>query len=345
MADDQERTEKATPRRRQKAREEGQIPRSRELSGMLAFGGAVLSFVLLGHYSMKIIMETFSRGLEFSTQTDPLHRFNVLLTNGMLSILPVLLLTLIMGVAGALIQGGFVYKPFKMDVTNINPMAGIKKIFSPNALMEFIKGLVKFSAGAIILYLIIKKVFPVVINMFFLDLNQMTLTMKDMLLYTLKVSFIAFFVISFLDYVNEKWQFERSIRMSKEEIKEEVKETEGDPQIKARIRSIQREMARKRMMQEVPRATVVITNPTHIAVALKYERGSKGAPTVVAKGAGFVAQKIKEIAQLHDVPIVEEPPLARALYKLELGSEIPESLYRAVAKILAYIYKLRGVSL
>ncbi len=345
MAEDQERTEKATPRRRQKAREEGQIPRSREFSGMLAFGGAVLSFMLLGHYSMRIIMETFYQGLQFSAHTDPVHRFNALLTKGMLSVVPVLLFTLVLGVAGGLIQGGFVYKPFKLSVENINPMAGLKKLFSPNALMEFVKGLVKFSAGGLILYLIIKKVLPVVINMFFLDLNQMALTMKDMLIYTLKVSFVAFFVISFLDYVNEKWQFERSIRMSKEEIKEEFKETEGDPQIKARIRSIQREMARKRMMQEVPKATVVITNPTHIAVALKYERGSTGAPTVVAKGAGFVAQKIKEIAQLHDVPIVEEPPLARALYKLELGSEIPESLYRAVAKILAYIYKLRGVGL
>ena len=210
-------------------------------------------------------------------------------------------------------------------------------------MLEFLKGFVKFMAGGIILYLIIKKVFPSVLNLMLLDINQLSVTMKDMIMYTFKVGFIAFFIISFLDYVNEKWRFERSIRMSREEIKEEFKETEGDPQIKARIRSIQREMARKRMMQEVPKATVVITNPTHIAVALKYERGSMAAPKVVAKGAGFIAEKIKEIAQKNDVPIVEDRPLARALYKLELGEEIPETLYRAVAKILAYIFKLRGV--
>ncbi|RMG72301.1 MAG: flagellar biosynthesis protein FlhB [Nitrospirae bacterium] len=345
MAEDQEKTQKATPRRRQKAREEGQVARSRELSGMLAFGGAVLSFLLLGHYSIQRLLKVLYEGFSFTKGTDLFNRLNSLSIEGMLALMPVLLFTLVMGVAGSLIQGGFVYKPFKINPSSLNPVEGIKRLFSPNAALDFLKGLVKFVAGGLILYLIIKKILPVVVTLFFLDVRQMSLTMKDLLLYTLKVSFIAFFMISFLDYVNEKWRFERSLRMSREEIKEEFKETEGDPQVKSRIRSIQREMARKRMMQEVPKATVVITNPTHIAVALKYERGQKGAPTVVAKGAGFVAEKIKEIAQRYDVPIVEDKPLARALFKLELGSEIPESLYRAVARILAYIYKLKGVGL
>ena len=343
MAEDQEKTQKATPRRRQKAREEGHIARSRELSGMLSFGGAVGAMILLGHFSIQKIFKIVQEGLNFTSNTAPIQKILLLSTEGMLAILPLLVFSLALGVFGSLIQGGFVYKPFKLEFERLNPAEGIKRLFSPNALLEFLKGFVKFMAGGIILYLIIKKVFPSVLNLMLLDINQLSVTMKDMIMYTFKVGFIAFFIISFLDYVNEKWRFERSIRMSREEIKEEFKETEGDPQIKARIRSIQREMARKRMMQEVPKATVVITNPTHIAVALKYERGSMAAPKVVAKGAGFIAEKIKEIAQKNDVPIVEDRPLARALYKLELGEEIPETLYRAVAKILAYIFKLRGV--
>ncbi len=342
MAEDKEKTQKATPRRRQRAREEGHVARSRELSGMLSFGGAVGAMILLGHYSVQKIFNIVQEGLTFSSETDPLKKLLATSTEGMMAILPLLFFSLALGVFGTLIQGGFVYKPFKLEVEKLNPAEGIKRLLSPNALLEFLKGLIKFIAGGLILYLIIKKVFPSVINLMLLDVNQLSVTMKDMILYTFKVGFIAFFIISFLDYINERWRFERSIRMSREEIKEEFKETEGDPQIKARIRSIQREMARKRMMQEVAKATVVITNPTHIAVALKYDRGNMEAPKVVAKGAGFIAEKIKEIAQKNDVPIVEDRPLARALYKLELGQEIPESLYRAVAKILAYIFKLRG---
>jgi flagellar biosynthetic protein FlhB len=156
------------------------------------------------------------------------------------------------------------------------------------------------------------------------------------------IAFFYFLAVAIVSYFIEKWQFEKSLRMSKQEIKEEQKETEGDPIIKARIRSIQREAAKNRMMKEVPQATVVITNPTHLAVALKYEDKKMFAPQVVAKGAGIIAAKIREIATENGVPIVEDKPLARSLYKLELNSFIPEELYVAVAKILAYIYKLKG---
>ena len=150
-------------------------------------------------------------------------------------------------------------------------------------------------------------------------------------------------VIAVLDYVYQRWSFEKSLRMTKEEIKEEMKELEGDPIVKARIKSIQREMARKRMMQEVPKSDVVVTNPTHIAVALKYDREKAGAPVVVAKGAGHIAEKIKEIARKHGVPVVENKPIARNLFRYaEIGAEIPVALYKAVAEILAYVYRLKG---
>jgi len=151
-------------------------------------------------------------------------------------------------------------------------------------------------------------------------------------------------LIAVVDYFVQLWRFERSIRMSKKDIRDEFKESEGDPIMRSRIRSIQRERARRRMMQEVPKATVVITNPTHLAVALKYERGGSSAPKVTAKGAGVIAENIKILARKHGVPVVEDKPVARALYKLKLDAAIPEELYRAVAKILAYIYKLRGVA-
>jgi flagellar biosynthetic protein FlhB len=147
-----------------------------------------------------------------------------------------------------------------------------------------------------------------------------------------------------MDYLVQMWRFERSMLMTKEELRQEHRETEGDPILKSRVKSIQREMARKRMMQEVPKATVVITNPTHLAVALTYEPGGQGAPRVVAKGAGIIAENIRELAKKHGVPLVEDKPLARALFKLKLDATIPEDLYRAVAKILAYIYKLRGAA-
>jgi flagellar biosynthetic protein FlhB len=154
------------------------------------------------------------------------------------------------------------------------------------------------------------------------------------------VVFIVFLALALIDYLIERWRFERSIKMTRYELKEEMKEHEGDPLVKSRIKSIQRELARKRMMQEVPKATVVITNPAHLAVALMYRKNETPAPKVIAKGAGLVADKIKEIARKHSIPIVEDKPLAQALYKLEIGSTIPEELYRAVARILAYLYRI-----
>ncbi|NOY64938.1 MAG: flagellar biosynthesis protein FlhB [Nitrospirae bacterium] len=342
MADDQERNERPTARRRQKAREEGQVPRSKELAGMLSFGGVLLALMFMGGFFVQQLLVITRTGFIVTDKTSPLERLTQLGERALIMLLPVLLLSMVFGITGNLVQGGFVWKPFKLDLNMLNPAEGIKRIFSRHAIMEIIKGLVKFSVGALLIYLLMKRLLPELFKMIFMDVSTMSAFLISSLMYTMKVVFICFFIVSFLDYINQKWRHERSLRMTKEEIKEEYKETEGDPQIKARIRSIQREMARKRMMQEVPKATVVITNPTHLAVALRYERGQKGAPKVVAKGAGFIAEKIKLLAEKSGVPVVEDKPLARALFMLDIDTEIPEELYRAVAKILAYIYRLKG---
>jgi flagellar biosynthetic protein FlhB len=175
-----------------------------------------------------------------------------------------------------------------------------------------------------------------------MEISGITKVAGEMMMSAILISFLYFSVVAIFSAILEKWQHEKSMRMTKQEIKQEHKETDGDPMIKSRIKSIQREMARKRMMQEVPDATVVITNPQHLAVAIKYEDSNMHAPKIVAKGAGVIAAKIKEIAKEHNVPVVEDKPIARALFKLELNTFIPEELYVAVAKILAYIYKLKG---
>ncbi|GBE36813.1 flagellar biosynthetic protein FlhB [bacterium BMS3Bbin07] len=342
MADDQEKTEQATPQKRQKGREEGRVARSREFSSMLSMGGVVLIMIFMGHSTIQNIMAITREGLTLPHLKGPLDVMKDLSLKGVLVLLPFMAIAVLMAIAGNTIQGGFVLKPLKLEVEKINPIEGIKRMFSRHAAMEFLKGLVKFITGALLLYFILRKSMPLILDMMAMDVQTLSVTMSGMLIYTIKIGFICFFVISILDYINERWKHERSLRMSKEEVKEEYKSTEGDPHIKARIRSIQKEMARKRMMQEVPKATVIITNPTHLAVALKYERAAMGAPKVIAKGAGFMAERIKDIAGKSGIPIVEDKPIAQALFKLDVDTEIPEILYRAVARILSYIYKLRG---
>ena len=342
MADDQEKTEQGTPQKRQKAKEEGRVARSRELSSMLSMGGVVLIMLFMGHSTMQNIMAITRDGLTLPHIKGPLDVMMDLSVRGILVLLPFMAIAVLMAISGNVIQGGFVIKPLKLELEKINPLEGIKRMFSKHAAMEFLKGLVKFITGALLLYYVVRKSMPLILNMMAMDVQTLSVSMSGMLLYTIKTGFVCFFIISFLDYINERWKHESSLKMSKDEVKEEHKSTEGDPHIKARIRSIQKEMARKRMMQEVPKATVIRTNPTHLAIALKYERAAMGAPKVIAKGAGFMAEKIKEIGGKSGIPIVEDKPIAQALFKLDVDTEIPEILYRAVARILSYIYKLRG---
>lgn len=241
-------------------------------------------------------------------------------------------------------QGGFLVKPLTLELKRLNPLTGIKNLFSASALPGIVKSFFKFLIGIVLFYYIMKKFIVAIPMISAMDIPDIQTVALGFMSKAVAYAFTTFFVLSVADYFYERWKLERSLRMTKDEIREEYRESEGDPLIKAKIKNIQKEAARKRMMEAVPTATVVITNPTHIAVALLYKKEKEGAPEVVAKGKGIVAERIKEIARANGVPLVEDRPLARALVKVKLGASIPEDLYKAVAKILAYIYKLRGTA-
>jgi flagellar biosynthetic protein FlhB len=343
MADEfQEKTEQATPRRREKAREEGQIPRSKDLVSMGVLGGIILIFYLGGEYFFTRLAELTGGILSFRYGTEPGHVANIAILESGLLLAPFFLVSTTMGVVGNLMQGGFVVKPFKVQIEKINPVEGIKNLFSTKGLIELLKAILKVGIGCWIVYFIIDRDLRVFPTLSVMEIGGIARTSGGLIMNAVLIAYCYFLVISVFSALLEKWQFEKGLRMTKQEIKEEHKDIDGDPLIKSRIRSIQRDTARKRMMQEVERSTVVITNPTHLAVALKYEDKGMHAPKIVAKGAGIIAEKIKTVAAEHGIPIVEDKPLARSLFKLDLNTFIPEELYVAVAKILVYIYKIKG---
>lgn len=344
MAENEERTEQATPRRRQKAKEKGEVARSQELSAMSGVAGIMVMFYFAGAAFMKNLTVLTGNLLSLNYGKEPFTVMRYAVSEMLLGMLPFFGISVVLILAAALSQGGMVLKPFELSFKKINPVNGLKTIFSKEGLVNFLKTLFKFTVGAVIFYYIIRKTIVLVPYLAAMDLPAIQAEAGAMLAKAVLTIFLVFFGLAVLDYLFQRWKFERSLKMSKEEIREELKESEGDPLIKSRVKSIQRELARKRMMQEVPKATVVITNPTHIAVALMYKRHEMNAPRIIAKGSGYIAEKIRETAVKHSIPIVEDKPLARALNKLSLDSYIPEELYRAVAKLLAFIYQLRGVA-
>ncbi len=339
-----ERTEQATPRKRQKAKEKGQIARSRELISIAGMAGVILMFYFGGSHLMDRLSGLTEKLLGLKYGIDPLFVMMIASREALWILSPFFAMAVVFSFFAGAAQGGFLVRALNIEIERVNPISGMQRLFSRQGLFEFFKSMFKFMVFALMLYLMIKMVLPSLPSTILMDINQLRDFATKILFKVLLYSFGVFFVLAVLDYIFEKWKFERSIKMTKQELKQEMKETEGDPMVRARIKSIQREMARKRMMQEVPKATVVITNPTHIAVALKYKNGEDMAPVVVAKGTEFLAEKIKEIARRHNVPIVEDKPLARQLYKINIGAYIPVDLYKAVAKILAYIYKLKGAA-
>jgi len=338
----EERTERATPRKRQKAREKGQIARSRDLSAIAGMGGIIIMMYFAGEHFIAILADTTAGILGFKYGWNAPDVLKVAFIRASEVVLPVFAISMTMVILASVAQGGFVLRPLRFETGMLNPVQGIKRMFSAKGLVELIKSLLKFVIGGWVVYYILQRDIHTLPSLMAMETGYLVKSASELIFKAMLIAFMYFLVVGLVSYALEKWQYERSLRMTKQEVKEEHKEVEGDPLIKSRIRSVQREVARRRMMQEVPNATVVVTNPTHIAVALRYEEHKMIAPKVVAKGAGIVAEKIKEIARRHGVPIVEDRSLARALFRLELDSFIPEELYVAVAKILAYIYKMRG---
>ena len=350
----QNRTEQATPKRKAEARAKGQIALSRDAVmavGLLGSLGALYWMAPIIVQRLRITLQAWlAQSMEESTHRalslDHLHillrqiGLDVFLTLG-----PVVGGIAVLGVGANLMQTGFLWKRegLDWDFSRISPIGGFSRLFSIRSFSEMVKTWLKIMAIGFTGYVAIKDDMT--------PFSSLTQFGTDTLLPTVgwatfKAALMmggASLVIGILDYGYQRFEWERGLRMSRDEIKEESRAAEGDPALRAKVRSTQRDMARRRMMAAVPKADVIITNPTHLAVALRYDAKAMGAPVVVAKGAGFVAEKIREIGRQHGVMIVENKLVARTLFKLvEVGREVPEDLYRAVAEILAFVYRVRG---
>jgi len=344
MAEEEDKTEQGTPRKREKAHEEGRSARSRELVSMVTMGGILSVFFLAGTSFLQNMAGLTGRLLGLRYGRDSIAVMRSVSSEVVMILAPFFAVAVLLAILTSVAQGGIRFTPLTLKFERLNPLNGWKNIFSATGLPGIIKTGIKFVIGIILFYLVIKKIIFLLPMTVAMNLSDIQTTAFGLTGKAVAYAFTTFFVLALADFVYEWWKFERSLRMSKEEIKQESRESEGDPLVKAKIKNMQREAARRRMMEAIPKATVVITNPTHIAVALQYRKDETSAPKVIAKGKGVVAEKIKELARKHGIPLVEDRPLARALVKVDLDDFIPADLYRAVAKILAYIYKLRGVA-
>lgn len=342
------RTEKATPKRRSEARKKGQVARSMEINSaliILALFVAIRTFGQNIYYSLSDLMRFFlSSPASFELNEKVVASlFLDLALLFMKIVLPVALVALVVGVIANIAQIGFLFtaKPLIPDAKKISPISGTSRLFSGRAMVELVKSSLKLVVISFMAYSVIKGRYAEILTTLDMDIWG-TLSVFGSVLYEIGMKIgVSLLIMALLDYMYQRYQFEKNIRMTKQEIKEEYRQMEGDPQVKARIRRKQQEMTAARMMQAVPTADVVITNPTHLAIALKYDTETMGAPKVIAKGQRLVAERIRELAKEHDIPIVEDKPLAQTLFKaVEVDQEIPYDLYKAVAEILAYVYQL-----
>lgn len=346
----QERTEKATPRKRAEARKEGKVARSQDLSSMaiLVFGIAALYFILPSSLDK---IESFARfmfanaGSHSISATNFTLYFRTALTTFAVSIGPILLLLATIGVAINLLQVGFMFttKPIEPKLDKLDVVQGLVKLVSLRSLFELLKNVAKLAVIGLVAFFAVKSELDTVPILPDLSVSQILGTFGAAAFRVAIKCSIALIVIAVIDYAFQKWEFEKQLRMTKQEIKEEGKDTEGNPQIKGKIKQLQREQSMRRMMADIKKADVVVTNPTEFAVAIQYDSDTMDAPTVIAKGQRLVAKRIKELAKEYEIPIVENKPLARALFKTcEVGMQIPPKFFKAVAEVLAYVYKLKG---
>jgi flagellar biosynthetic protein FlhB len=350
MADsDQEKTEAATPRRLEEARKKGQVPRSRELNVLASLLVSGFALLVLGPMIVEGIRKMLVRGLSFDHNLayDAFAMSEELWAAAiatMLLLAPFFLLMCGVSLLSPLALGGWLFSG-DMAVpkfSRINPASGLVRMFSVTSLMELGKAIAKFLLVAVVVVMILSNILQDIIT---LPLLELDISLKHMASLLIK-SFLGFssvlLVVVMIDVPYQIWDYQKQIMMTKQEIREEMKDTEGRPEVKMAIRAKQQEISQRRMMEEVPKADVIITNPTHYAVALKYDQNGSGAPIVIAKGKDLIAAKIREIAKDNKIVIFSAPPLARALYRsTDLNQQIPENLFVAVAQVLAYIFQLR----
>ncbi|ATX78597.1 flagellar biosynthetic protein FlhB [Mariprofundus aestuarium] len=352
MAEDQsQKTEEATPKRLEDSRKKGQVPSSKEPSTAFAFLVlASIGFTGAGEFMIErfaaLMRDCFSGRLVVDLSPGGMQDLIIKIFSDVAAIvLPIAIPILLIGVLATVMVTGpvFSFETLKPKFEKISPMKGIKRLFSTRALSEFVKSLVKLSVISLACWFSIVDLLPLAIASVRQDaLSIARIAVEGSLTLVGLVAFIFFF-IALMDVIYQRWEHAKSQRMAQKEIRDEHKESEGDPHLKGKIRQIQMEQSRNRMMSDVPKADVIITNPTHIAIALSYPLGSAGAPKVLAKGRGKVAEKIREIARENEIPIRENKPLARSLFKsVKIGDEIPEHLYEAVAVIIAEIYRIKA---
>jgi flagellar biosynthetic protein FlhB len=349
---DQEKTEPASPRRLEQAREEGDIPRSREIAtcAVLLAAGAGLMFT--GESLVHEMGRMLASGMSFERNElfnfdQLLMRLGVNLFNVVVAFAPLAGLLLVVTLVSPILVGGWLFssKALMPNFNRMNPINGLGNMISARAGVELIKAILKTILVGVVAWLVVSGQIESMLALSVEPFNSGSAHLAKLLLTGFITIVCSLVVIALIDGPYQLWHYANKLKMTREELRQEAKESDGDPHVKARIRQLQREMARRRMMTEVPTADVVVTNPTHYAVALKYTDGKMRAPKVVAKGADEVAAKIRELAAEHRVPLLEAPPLARALYThTDLGDEIPAGLYTAVAEVLAYVFQLRTYS-
>lgn len=348
----EEKTEQPTPKRREDVRKKGRVARSKELSGavvlltsfiVLSISGSQIWFRIVGLFT-DVCENYVGRELTFLTLRE------LMLVAGSLVlrlVAPLAIGCMASSILCQYVQSGFVFSldPVFPKLERLDPLEGTKRIFSKQAFFELGKSLLKLIAVSYVVYNTLFQERAVFTHLFDMEVSDAASRIWSVVVRMGLKAGGVLLVAGVVDYAYRRWEYLQSLLMTKQEVKEEMKQMEGDPKVKGRMRQIQRKMSMNRMVYEVPKATVVITNPTHVAVALRYEQKEMSAPTVVAKGEGHVAQRIKDIARASDVPIVEKPLLARSLYaSTKVGDEIPEDLYRTVAEVLAFVYRLRNQS-
>jgi flagellar biosynthetic protein FlhB len=345
----QEKTEDPTPRRIEKAKEEGQVARSKELNTaallIIGTGGLLVFGTQIGKTMTDIMKSSFviPREAIFDTNQMGLHLYRVAVDGG-LAILPLLVTLFIAGIAGSIALGGWLIsgKAIAPKFSRMSPLKGLKRMFSMKSLVELVKAVAKVSLVLFFAIILLRVQTDALLKIGDQATIPAMINSADIIGWTFFLLSCTMIIIAMLDVPFQIYDHTKNLRMTKQELKDEFKDTEGKPEVKGRIRQLQREISQRRMMQDVPEADVVITNPTHFSVALRYKPEKDAAPILLAKGADEVAMKIREIARKNDIEVVSAPPLARSVYyHTEIGDEVPSGLYMAVAQVLAYVFQIK----
>lgn len=348
--DDSQKTEDPTPKKLEESRKKGQVPLSREMNNWIMLLASTIVVVSMGGYLMSGLADIMSKIFDNAYQ---LHGaaggIGKVLSDLFISVLKVMglpiLFLMLAAFAGPFVQIGPLFAPesIKPSLSKVSPIAGFGRLFSLRSLFEFFKGLLKICIIGTVSFILLSPFYDTIDHFVGLPIPYMLEELKDLFFRLMIGVLVVLFILAVIDVVYQRMEHMKKLRMSRQEIKDEYKQTEGDPQMRARLRQLRMEKAQQRMIQSVPEADVVITNPTHFAIALKYDPDSMDAPVCVAKGVDAVAQRIKEVANDNKVTLVENRPLARAMYDtVEVGEMIPEEHYKAVAEIISFVFRQKG---